>query len=80
MRVRCFTRCAGCITYGGIKHIFLSIPIPIDSEIYDKIAPMVSDILCETNNININIKNIDKLLYKYYDLTDAEIKVIEESV
>ena len=55
----------------------LSIPIPVDSAIYDKIAPIVKDILYETKNINI--KNIDDLLYQYYDLTDDEIKIIEKS-
>ncbi len=54
----------------------LSIPIPIDFAIYDKIAPIVEDILHETNNINI--KKIDDLLYQYYDLTDDEIKIVEQ--
>lgn len=53
----------------------LSIKCPSDNNILKKISHIVDDVIY--NNSKESIKEIDRLLYEYYELTEDEIKVIE---
>ena len=59
-----------------------SLPMPKVSELLDSnIGYMAKTILYDTNiDSNMLEKEIDQIVYKLYGLTDAEIKIIEQSV
>ena len=55
----------------------LSILYPLDKSLLDSISLLVDKILYCTNEKDILIKEIDKLLYQYYELTYDEILVVD---
>ena len=59
-----------------------SLPMPKVSELLDSnIGYMAKTILYDTNiDSNMLEKEIDQIVYKLYGLTDAEIKIIEQSI
>lgn len=68
--------------------VFSIIPIPekiLENNFQDEINNFISKNLIlkksELDTINVDIENkIDKLIYKLYDLSEDEIKIVEESV
>ena len=66
-------------------YLYEQLPLPIvNQEQQNKVIKIVDTILqlkSENNNTNISsLENeIDTIVYNLYDLTDAEIKVIEQS-
>ena len=59
-----------------------SLTMPKVSELLDSnIVYMAKTILYDTNiDSNMLEKEIDQIVYKLYGLTDAEIKIIEQSI
>ena len=57
-----------------------NIPIPQLTEIEEqKIIELVDDLINKTN-YETNLASLNKLIYKLYDLTEEEIKIIENNI
>mgnify|MGYP000834389367 FL=1 len=59
--------------------------LDVNTEMQSKIESLVKTILQKKSNdecidTSYEEKEIDKLIYKIYGLTDAEIKIIEQSI
>ena len=69
-------------TIGGYE--LHSIPIKTTNNYMDILA-LVDEAICEAQNNSLivlsqKMKEIDKIVYNIYGLTDAEIKIIEQSI